>query len=343
MDLPQVMKAIEAPGFGLDRLRLVERPVPVPGPDDILIRLTAATLNYRDLAMVKGTYKPEWEGPFIPASDGCGEVVAIGPRVRRFRIGDRVVPTYVQGWISGKPTPDQRANRTLGVPLDGVLREYIAVPAEDAVPAPPSLTDMEAATLPIAALTAWTTLQEGGVKPGDWVLVQGTGGAAVFALQFAKLAGARVVIITSTDEKLARALALGADAGINFRKTVDWVTAVKEATEGWGADIVIETQGTPGWSIAAAAFGGFVGMVGFTGWSGLEFDVHPLVTQMIRLHGIATGSRSSFEAMNRAIETHRLKPVLDQIFPLERSRDALELMQADGHFGKIGIEIGAPT
>lgn len=232
-----------------------------------------------------------------------------------------------------------RANRTLGVPIDGVLREFIAVSAEDAVSTPAQLSDTEAATLPIAALTAWTTLREGAVKPGDWVLTMGTGGVAIFALQFAKLAGAQVVVISSSDEKLEKVRSLGADATINYRATPDWAPAVKAATAGRGADIVVETAGSLSLSLAAAAFGGFVGVIGFTGGYGAEIDIRQLIGPMLRLQGIAVGSRSSFEAMNRAIGQHGMKPVIERAFPLEKTRDAYELMDRGGHFGKIAITL----
>lgn len=333
------MRAIEASGFGLDRLSETRKPIPRAGAGEILIRLKAATLNYRDLAILKGIYKPDLKTPFVPASDACGEVVAVAAGVTRFRVGDRVVPTYTQGWISGAPTPEQRAQRTLGVPLGGVLQEYIAVPAEDAVAAPAGLTDLEAACLPIAALTAWTTLQQGGVKPGDWVLAQGTGGVAIFALQFAKLAGARVVVLSSSDQKLERVTAMGADATINYRTTPAWGPAVKAATGGRGADIVIETSGALSESLAAAAFGGFVGVIGFTGGFRAEIDVRQLIGPMVRLQGIAVGSRNSFEAMNRAIGFHGLKPVVETVYPLAEAARAFALMERGGQFGKIGISL----
>lgn len=337
--LPTTMRAIEATGAGLDTLRLVERPMPRPAPGEILIRLTAATLNYRDLAILQGTYQPGFKRPFILASDACGTVVARGSGVARFAEGDRVVPVYTQGWVDGRPTPEMRANRTLGVPLDGVLREYITVPAEDAVHAPLTLTDVEAAALPIAALTAWTTLTEASVKPGDWVLAMGTGGVALFALQFAKRAGAQVAVISSSDEKLERARALGADAVVNYRANPDWAPLVRQATGGRGADIVVETAGTLQRSLNAAAFGGFVGVIGFTGGYAAELDLRQVIGPMLRVQGIAVGSRSGFEAMNRAIDLHGIKPVIDQVFPLERTQDALALMQRGGHFGKIAIAI----
>jgi len=324
-NIPTIMRVVEAAGFGLDMLRVVDRPVPQPRRGEILVRLAAATLNYRDLAILKGTYKPglKFERAFIPASDACGTVVALGPDVTRFVVGDRIIPVFTQGWISGLPTPEMRNGRQLGLPLDGVLREYITILAEDAVHAPLTLTDIEAATLPIAALTAWTTLQEGRVKSGAWVLAMGTGGVALFALQFAKLAGAQVAVISSNDEKLARVRELGADATINYRQNPDWAPLVRKATGGRGVDIVVETAGTLSRSLSAAAFGGFVGVIGFTAGHAAEFDLRQLIGPLVRVQGIATGSRSSFEGMNRAIALHGLKPVIDQVFPLDRVPDAL--------------------
>jgi NADPH:quinone reductase-like Zn-dependent oxidoreductase len=336
----KMMRAVEAGGFGLGALHLVERPVPRPGPGEIVVRVRAATLNYRDLAILKGSYKPDLKPPFAPGSDASGEVVEVGPGVTRFKVGDRVVPTYTQGWIDGLPTPEQRVGRTLGVPLSGVLQDYIAVPAEDAVTPPAHLTDIEAATLPIAALTAWSTLQEGGVKAGDWVLVEGTGGVALFALQFAKLAGARVLVLSSSEQKLARARDLGADATINYREVPEWGTAGKAAMGGHGADIVVETAGsTLAQALSAAAFGGFVGVIGFVGGYQAAIDIRQLIGPMVRIQGIAVGSRTRFEAMNRAIAAHELRPVVDQVFPLERAADAFALMERSGHFGKIAISL----
>ena len=340
-DIPKTMRVVEAQGFAIERLALVERPVPEPRRGEILIKLAAATLNYRDVALMIGRYRAgiQFDKPFIPASDGCGTVVATGPEVTRFTVGDRVVPVYTQGWIDGLPTAEMRAQDTIGYPLDGVLREYIAVSARDAVHAPANLSDVEAATLPIAGLTAWTTLQDAGVKSGDWVLCLGTGGVALFALQFAKLAGARVAIISSSDEKLARARRLGADATVNYKTTPDWVPAVRAATGGRGCDIVVETAGTLAQSLGAAAFGAYVGVVGFTESHTAQLDVRQVIGPMIRVHGIAVGGRTGFEAMNRAIAQHGLTPVVDQTFPLARVQDAFSLMARGGHFGKIAISI----
>jgi NADPH:quinone reductase-like Zn-dependent oxidoreductase len=338
--VPSTMRAVEATAFGLDALRLVERPVPRPGRGEILLRVKAASLNYRDLVILKGIYKPDLPLPYVPVSDGSGEVAALGEGVTRFRLGDRVVPTYIQGWIDGLATPEQRSQRTLGAPLTGLLQDYVVVPAEDAVTAPAHLSDVEAATLPIAAVTAWSTLQEGGIKPGDWVLVEGTGGVALFALQFAKLAGARVVALSSSEDKLSRVRALGADATINYHTTPEWGGAVRAATGGRGVDIVVETTGgsLPA-ALSALAFGGFIGVIGFVGGFEAQVDVRQLIVPMARIQGIAVGSRSRFEAMNRAIEAHGLKPVVDRVFPLERAAEAFALMARGGHFGKIGIAL----
>jgi NADPH:quinone reductase-like Zn-dependent oxidoreductase len=238
------------------------------------------------------------------------------------------------------PTLELRTQRTLGGPLAGVLRDYIAVPAEDAVATPPHLSDEEASTLPIAAVTAWSTLAEGGVKAGSTVLVQGTGGVALFALQFAKLHGAQVIALSSSDEKLARAKALGADIGINYRRTPDWAPAVRAATQGRGVDIVVETAGsTLAKSLASVAFGGFIGVVGFVAGYEAAIPLRAMIGPMVRVQGIAVGSRERFETMNRAIAMHRLKPVVDGTFPLERTADAFRRMERGAHFGKIVVTL----
>lgn len=340
MKSERTMRALEAQSFSIDSLRLVERPVPSPRRGEILVRVRAASLNYRDLAILGQKYLPSLPLPYVPASDACGEVVEVGEEVTRFRVGERVMPVYTQGWHDGMPTPEQRTKRTLGAPLSGVLQEYVVVPAEDAVAVPQHLTDGEAATLPIAALTAWSVLAEGGVKTGDTVLVQGTGGVALFALQFAKLAGARVIALSSSEDKLSRARELGADVGINYRKTPDWHVPVKEATGGRGVDIVVETAGsTLPKSLSALAFGGFVGVVGFVAGYEATIPLRALIGPMVRVQGIAVGSRTRFEAMNRAIALHQLRPVVDSTFPLEQGAEAFRRMQRGEHFGKIVLTV----
>ncbi len=340
MTLPAQMRTLEASEFSIDSLQLHDRPVPIPWRNEILVRVHAASLNYRDLAILAQEYLPSLRMPYVPASDAAGEVVAIGESVTRFKVGDRVMPIYTQGWYDGKPTLEMRTQRTLGAPLSGVLQDYVAVPAEDAVATPANLSDAEASTLPIAALTAWSTLAEGEVKPGSVVLVQGTGGVALFAVQFAKLAGARVIVLSSSDEKLARAAKLGADVGINYRTTPKWETAVREATGGRGVDIVVETAGsTLPQSLAALAFGGFIGVIGFVAGYEATIPLRAVIGPMVRIQGIAVGSRARFEAMNRAIVAHDLKPVVDSTFPLERGAEAFRHLASGTHFGKIVLTL----
>ncbi|MFO1350829.1 MAG: NAD(P)-dependent alcohol dehydrogenase [Gammaproteobacteria bacterium] len=334
------MRALQARAFGLEALHLAERPIPRPRRGEIKLRVRAASLNYRDLVVLSGKYMPNLPLPYVPASDACCDVVEVGEDVTRFQVGDRVAPVFIQGWHDGMPTQEQRTKRTLGAPLGGVLQDYVVVPAEDAVAAPAHLSDAEVATLPIAALTAWSTLAEGGIKAGDVVLAQGTGGVALFAMQFAKLMGAFAIITSSSDDKLARARELGADVGINYRARPDWDQAVREATQGRGADIIVETSGaTMAQSLAALAFGGFIGVVGFVAGMEAVLPVRQFIMPMARVQGIAVGSRARFEAMNRAMTLHTLRPVVDASFPLERAADAFRLMQRGGHFGKIVITI----
>ena len=340
MDMNRTMRALEANAFSIDALAMVEKPVPRPRRGEILLKLNAASLNYRDLAILVEKYLPNLKLPYVPASDAAGEVIEVGEDVTRFKAGDRAIPIYTQGWHDGLPTLELRTQRTLGAPLSGVLQQYLVVPAEDAVATPAHLSDAEAATLPIAALTAWSTLQEGGVKSGDTVLVQGTGGVSLFALQFAKLAGARVIATSSSDEKLERAKALGADIGINYRTTPDWHTAVRAATNGRGVDIVVETAGaTLDQSLAALAFGGFVGVVGFVAGYEAKIPIRALLGPMIRVQGIAVGSRARVEAMNRALALHRMKPVIDSTFGLEDGAKAFRHRRAGAHFGKVVIAL----
>jgi len=334
------MRVVEAQDFSIAALKVVERPVPQPRRGEILVRVRAASLNYRDLGILTEKYMPTLSLPYVPASDAAGEVVEVGEGVTRFKAGDRVMPIYTQGWHDGMPTPEQRAKRTLGAPLTGVLQEYVVVPADDAVSVPSHLSDAEAATLPIAALTAWTTLAEADVQPGHVVVAQGTGGVSLFVLQFAKLAGARVIVLSSSDEKLARARQLGAAVGINYRTTPDWHVAVREATGGRGADIIVDTVGsTIPKSLAALAFGGFVGVVGFVGGYEATLPIRQVIGPMVRIQGIGVGSRARFEAMNRAISQHQLKPVVDRAFPLEQAAEAFKLMKSAQHFGKIVITL----
>ncbi len=338
--MTSTMRAIQAQSFSISGLKLVDVPVPTPGKGEVLVRVKAATLNYRDLAVLGGDYIKDLPLPYVPASDACGVVEAVGPGVTRFAVGDRIVPIYTQGWHDGKPTPEQRAKRTIGAPLPGVLQEFIVIPEEDAVVPPSNLSAVEAAALPIAGLTAWNALASAGIKSGDDVLLQGTGGVSLFALQFAKLAGARVTILSSSDEKLQRAKELGADFGINYRSTPDWEVEVKKVTDGRGVDIVVETIGTTlSKSLGAVAFGGTISVVGFVAGYSADLNIRQLIGPMVNMKGIAVGSRRQFQDMNRAIETGKIQPVIDSVFDLPRTAEAFEHMKKGSHFGKIAIQL----
>jgi NADPH:quinone reductase-like Zn-dependent oxidoreductase len=334
------MKAYEIQSrFGLDALQLVDRPDPKPGPGQVLLRLKAWSLNYRDLLVIKGQYNPRLKLPIIPLSDGVGEVIEVGSGVSRVKVGDRVAGAFMPGWVEG-PLTDVKARTALGGGPDGLLSEVAVLPAEGVVPVPAHLSDEEASTLPCAAVTAWNALvTSGGIKAGDTVLVQGTGGVSLFALQFARLCGARVLVTSSSDAKLARALKLGAGHGINYKTNPDWEKKVVELTGGVGVDHVVEVggAGTLPRSLKAVRLGGTISLIGILTGVG-EFNPLPVLMKAIRVQGIFVGSREMFEAMNRAIMLHQMKPVVDRVFPFRQAREALQHMESASHFGKIVIK-----
>jgi NADPH:quinone reductase-like Zn-dependent oxidoreductase len=329
-------------GFGLDHLVQVEGPIPSPGPGEVLLKMRAVSLNYRDLGVIEGFYNPDLPFPLIPVSDGVGEVVALGENTSRFKIGDRASGIFAQRWISGEPTKAGLLS-TLGSPLDGMLAEYVLLHEDGLVHVPEHLTDEEAASLPCAGVTAWHAIaEEGNVKAGDTVVVQGTGGVSLFALQFAKLLGASVIVTSSSDEKLERAKKLGADLGINYRQTPDWERVVLGYTDGRGANHVVDLggAGTLNQSIAAVRIGGHVSVIGIlSGVTADGINLVPVLQKKVRLQGINVGSRDMFEAMNKAIGYHKLRPVIDRVFPFEQSIEALTYMKEGAHFGKIGIKM----
>jgi NADPH:quinone reductase-like Zn-dependent oxidoreductase len=330
------MRAFQIEAFGIEGLRAVEREDPVPGPGQILVRTRAVSLNYRDLMTVEGRYNPKLRMPRVPCSDACGEVVTVGEGVTEFKPGDRVASCLVQDWPEGEIT-ESRARTTLGGDLDGTLAELVVLKERGAVHVPQHLSDEEAAALPCAAVTAWNALMHGaGLKPGSTVLVQGTGGVSIFALQFAKLAGARVIVTSSSDEKLERARALGADDGINYREVPEWDRRVRELTGGVGVDHVVEVggAGTLPLSMRAVRMGGEISVIGVLAGAG-EVNPIPILMRSLRLRGIFVGSRALFQEMNRVIALHGLRPVVDRVFPVEEVRDALRFMESGGHFGKI--------
>lgn len=327
-------------GFGLDHVFAAERPVPAPGPKEVLIKMRAVSLNYRDLGVIDGFYNPNLQLPLIPVSDGVGEVVALGEQASRFKIGDRVSAIFTQSWISGEPTQEGWVT-TLGNPLDGLLAEYAVIREEGLVQVPEHLTDEEAAALPCAGVTAWHAIvEEGRVKAGDTVVVQGTGGVSLFALQFAKLHGASVIVTSSSNEKLERAKSLGADFGVNYKSNPDWDKAVLEHTDGRGADLIVDLGGaaTLNRSLSALKVGGQISIVGILSGASVEgFDIVPAILKKARLQAINVGSRDMFEAMNRAIGQNALRPVVDRVFPFEHAVGALHYLAKGTHFGKICI------
>ncbi len=324
---------------GPDALRREDLPEPEAGPGQVVVRVRAASLNYRDLLVIKGAYSRNLPLPLIPLSDGAGEVVAVGPGVTRFRAGDRVAGCFFSAWDAG-PITEAAPKSALGGAVDGILAELVALPEGGLVRVPDHLTDEEAATLPCAALTAWHALMEGGgLVAGQTVLVQGTGGVSLFALQFARMAGARVIATSSSDAKLARARELGASDGINYQTTPDWDVAARNLTEGLGVDRVVEVggAGTLPRSIKATKIGGQIALIGVL--TGGEIDPRPLLMRNIRLQGIYVGSRVMFESMNRAIALHKLRPVVDRVFPFDQAAEAYKHLESGSHFGKVVIKI----
>ena len=333
------MRTYEITAPGIDALALVERAVPKPARGQVLVRMRASALNYRDLLNV---LHPEARGiayPRVPNSDGAGEVVEVGDGVDGFTAGDRVVATFFQDWEGGGMSAGVMAT-ALGGPIDGVLSEYVVFEARGLLPVQARMSFEEAATLPCAALTAWNALVEiGNLKAGETVLLLGTGGVSIFALQFAEMHGARVIITSSSDEKLARAREMGAWQTINYRQHPDWEQVVMEMTGGHGVDHVVEVggAGTITRSVEAVRVGGTVTMIGVLTDGAL--DPVAVMRKSVRLQGLYVGSRQMFERMNAAISAHELRPVIDARFGFDEARAAFHHLQAAGHFGKIVVSM----
>lgn len=326
--------------WSMEHLKVAERTQPKPGPGEVLLHMKAASVNYRDLVVpLRGYGSFTGTLPLVPISDGVGEVAEIGTGVTRVATGDRVCPMFMQKWIAGEPDLN-RLTSTLGGPMDGVMQEYMVMDEEGLAKAPEYLTNEEASTLPCAALTAWSALvTEGNVKAGDTVLLQGTGGVSLFALQFSKLIGAKVLIISSSDDKLKKAAALGADEGINYKNAPEWGKAVKKLTGGKGVDHIIEVGGekTLPQSLRVIRPGGTISMIGVLSGINMGVSLGLIVTRKVRLQGITVGHRDSFEAMTRAMSQHQIKPVIDRLFPFEELKEAMEYLRQGKHFGKICI------
>ena len=329
--------AVKAPG-GLDKILIETRAEPVAGPGQLLVRVRASSLNFHDFAVVAGMI-PAADGR-IPMSDGAGEVVAVGEGVTAFKVGDQVLSVFFPNWPAGGPALE----RLVGVPgdhADGFAAEYVAMPASAFTRLPKGWSFTQAATLPCAALTAWRALMvEARIKPGDIVLTQGTGGVSIFALQFAKAAGATVIATSSSAEKLARLKALGADHLINYKEEPKWGEAAFALSGGRGVDAVVEIggPGTLGQSIQACRIGGHISLIGvLTGWTG-EVPTAQVMSKNVAIKGVTVGSRQEQEEMIAAIEANGLQPVIDSTFPLDQISAAFAHQISQKHFGKICLE-----
>lgn len=322
---------------GIDALNLADVATPEPGPGEVRVKIAASSINFRDLMTIKDPKARNLPYPRIPNSDGAGTITAVGPGVTGLKVGDRVASCFFQDWPAGPCSVDVMSS-ALGGALDGVLAEEAVLKAGGVIPIPEHYSMEQAATLPCAALTAWHALAEvAQVKPGQTVLLLGTGGVSIFALQFAKIMGARVILTSSSDEKLERAKAMGADETVNYRKTPDWQDAVMDLTGGVGADTTVEVggAGTLPRSIAATRVGGSIGLIGVL--TGGEINPALIMRKSLMVQGIYVGSRKMFADMNAAISLHKIEPVIDQTFAFDDAKAAYRAMQAAGHFGKIVI------
>lgn len=325
--------------FGFENLEQVDREDPTPDDGEVLVDIKAVSINYRDLMMIKGQYNPNQPLPLVPFSDACGEVTGVGDGVDRFAKGDRVAPIFAQDWRDGDLTPEMRSS-TLGGPLDGTLTQKRVFPEDGLVSVPDQLTEEEAATLPCAGVTAWNALTWGdSLKPGESVLLLGTGGVSMFGLQFAQAFGARTVITSSSDDKLERARELGADETINYEKTPDWDEAVREVTGGTGVDRVVEVggAGTLQKSLDSTSFAGHVSIIGVLSGVQSELNVTSALMKGLNVKGMLVGSRTDFEAMNDAIRENDLHPHVDTVFEFDEALEACRYQEAGKHMGKVVI------
>ena len=334
------MKLYEVKGNGIDGLTLAERPEPKPGYGQVLIKVHATALNYRDWIVAQGNYSGQ-KSALIPMSDGAGDVVAIGEGVTQIKVGDRVAGIFFQDWLAGKINQNIMKS-DLGGGIDGMLAEYITLNQNGVVLLPSHLSYEEGATLPCAAVTAWHALTtQGSIEAGETVLLLGTGGVSTFALKFAKLSGAKVIITSSSDKKLEQAKTLGADETINYKTTPNWEEEVYRLTNSMGVDCVIEVggAGTLAKSIKSVRYGGTISLIGVLSGAGGEINPQPILGKSIALQGIYVGSREMFEAMNKAIAHHQLKPAIDRVFDFAGVKEAYQYLKSGSHFGKIVIRL----
>lgn len=326
--------------FGLENLRLVTLADEEPGPGEVLLELRACSLNYRDLLVVRGHYNAKIPLPFTPLSDGVGAVLRCGSDVNTFSNGDRVMGAFAPTWIEGSPSRDQ-LRKTLGSPLCGMLRQRLVVPESWLVRVPTYLSDTEAATLPCAAVTAWSALKQlSEVGPGSKVLTLGTGGVSLFVLQLAQRLGAQVAITSSSDKKLAKARELGAAFTVNYKNELQWGKIVRDWAKG-GVDHVVELggAGTLTQSLSAIRPGGHISLIGVLSGTSADLDLLPIVMNQVRVQGVMVGSKTGLEDLAKELTQHKIKPVIDRVFGFEEAREALSYLESGAHFGKVCIQI----
>ena len=337
------MKVFQTLGDGIEALKITELSVPEPKANEILVKINAVSLNFRDLLVIKGVGSWKPLSPRIPVSDGVGEVVSIGEKVTRVKVGDSVAGIFLPKWLDGELIAEKYVFPLGGAAADGVLAEYVVFDENAVVRIPNNLADLEASTLPVAAMTAWHAVsRRSGVKKGETVLIQGTGGVALFALQFVHSLGGLPIVISSSNEKLEKAKKLGAFATINYKEIPNWDEKVLEITEGKGVDHIIEVVGGENLnrSLNAVKISGTISFIGLIAGLSAPINTYQFVTKNVKIHGIETGSREIFEEMNRFIEEKQIKPIVDKVFEFAGAKEALKYLESGSHFGKVVINIG---
>ena len=334
------MKAIQLEQFGIDHLELVNTPLPTINENEVLVKTSAVSLQYLDLIMVEGNIMPNLSFPHIPVSEGMGIVEEVGKNVTRWKKGDRVLIPFIPRWEAGKTTTYHNELRT-GMQLPGTLSEFTVQPENTLVSAPRNLTDEESASLSVAGLTAWTNLVSlANIKTGQTILIQGSGGVSLFALQIAKAFGLKVIATTGSKEKEAKLKALGADEVINYNEIKEWSSEVIRLNDGIGVDLTLDVAGnqTIKQSILSCKENAYVGLVGFMSGSEASIDIFPLIMNYIRLQGYSVGNAQELTELVHAIEKNNLKPVIDSVFPLEKAKEAFLKLKSGKSFGKIIIK-----